>query len=226
MERLRDTKAVLADWDDTKVSTFHSVAELYTGFARSEQLQIPTVEDIIPHWGKPIKKIIGGVWLDMDPEHLKSRFWGYFDQTDFTITPFTGTRDTIFKLKEMGFVLGIVSSSARRVIDKTLERYLHLPPDTYAFIQSSEDTDVHKPDPRVFDPAFERLNELGISEEQTIYVGDGLNDMEAATSRGILFVAVTTGLTTAEEFMDRGVVKDLILVSFNELPSLLNSAKS
>ena len=60
----------------------------------------------------------------------------------------------------------------------------------------SDDVSAPKPDP---ESVFLVLNTLGISPEDTVYIGDSPTDAKTASNAGVDFVGVTTGTTTKEE---------------------------
>ncbi|HSW74419.1 MAG TPA: HAD hydrolase-like protein [Candidatus Saccharimonadales bacterium] len=98
-----------------------------------------------------------------------------------------------------------------------LDDTLGFPKDIIDYTQTEDDTSFHKPDPKVFEPAIAWLASRHISPHETLYVGDGLHDMQAAIGAGFNFVGVTKGLVTADEFAEAGVTSiqnlDALLLS-------------
>jgi phosphoglycolate phosphatase-like HAD superfamily hydrolase len=70
-------------------------------------------------------------------------------------------------------------------------------------LQTSSDTLVHKPDPKVFEPILHALARDGITTD-ILYVGDALMDYYAARDAGLSFIGVTTGSTDERQFRDAG----------------------
>ena len=59
-------------------------------------------------------------------------------------------------------------------------------------------------------------------KHKVVYVGDALVDWEAARDADLgLFLAVTTGFTSAEEFLEAGVPQNQILQSAASVPQAL-----
>lgn len=213
-------KAIISDWDDTKVSTFRTCIKLYADFANRYSLRIPSSIEIVSHWGKPIDTITQSLWPDTDYADLKSNFWNYAKTTKFIVKPFPGVNESIITLKEKGFMLGIVSSSSTKIILETITKFCTFSPDIYAFIQTSDDIPFHKPNPKVFDLPIKYMQKKGISVQETIYVGDSINDYFAARDSGIDFYGVTTGFTISEDFLSAGLARDHILPTFNKFAEL------
>lgn len=211
--------ALIFDWDDTKVATFRSCLDLYRSFSGAFGLKNPDEQKVRELWGAPLPILIPGLWPEVEQEELMMRFIEHADGIEFCVEPVEGMVETMLKLKEMGYVIGIVSSTPKRGFERTYAKHLsHFPKDNYAFIFTSEDTKVHKPDPKVFDEAFSELEKLGVDSSQVAYIGDGINDYRAARDRGIRFVAVTSGFATRENFIAEGLDERFILESVNELP--------
>lgn len=98
-------------------------------------------------------------------------------------------------LQQRGVRLGIVSTKFRHRIRTILQRDDLL--DLFDVIVGGEDVAVPKPDPCGLLEAMERL---GVSQGNTLYVGDSTTDAETARRAGTPFAAVLTGVTPAEAF--------------------------
>ncbi len=73
-------------------------------------------------------------------------------------------------------------------------------------IQTCEDTDIHKPDPKVFEPTLSKLAEKKVMVEETMYVGDSIQDYFAARGRGLHFVGIADRSTPKKVFHDEGAI--------------------
>jgi len=107
-------------------------------------------------------------------------------------------------LRAAGKKLGIVTASTLSSILYDFDT-LGLPRQIIDYLQTEDDTAVHKPDCRVFDPAIKWLSEQNISVSEVVCVGDSLEDLEAAVRAGFKFVAVATGIVSMNEFMQREI---------------------
>lgn len=121
----------------------------------------------------------------------------------FPVSLFDDALDSVMSLVNNGIAVGVLTSADRALVVDDLIKF-GFPVEQFVFVQTSEDTDVHKPDPDVFLPSIRMLKSHGISVSETLYVGDHINDFLAARDASIEFLAVTTGLTTASEFTDAG----------------------
>ena len=212
-ERLNKYSAILHDWDDTIVRTFKNIYELFVAFAIHLNIPAPTLEDLQKHWGKSPKNLVESLW---NIEGIFELYANYVP-LDFSHPAIEGVVETIFKLKEEGYILGIVTSSSKRGLARTLGRTILLPDETYTVIVTSDDCEYQKPDPRVFTEALNVLDQLGIGASHTLYVGDGINDFYSARDAGLDFIAFTKGRTTSEDFIRACLDNEYILSSFCDL---------
>lgn len=220
MEVLKDIKAVLIDWDDTHVSSYKAVVELFNQFAEAHGLPKPGLDKISANWGQHIPKLIPSLWPDADPKEINEKY-ASFIPIDWDTPPFPGVEETVSDLVENGLKVGIVSSNSSIRIRQIIARHMSGIENSYCLIHGEEECSVHKPDPHVFDPAFMVLKKIGINESETLYVGDGISDYIAAKRRGMPFVAVTTGSSKPDEFLTQGLNRSLIIDNFTKLSGLL-----
>ncbi|MFW5800272.1 MAG: HAD family hydrolase [Spirochaetota bacterium] len=103
--------------------------------------------------------------------------------------------DTIIKLYNAGYTLGIVSTRNRYRIEQILERLGFL--DYFKTIVGGEDVFKHKPDPESLNKA---INNLNISKDECLYVGDNVIDAMTGENAGVTFIGVLSGKTRKEEF--------------------------
>jgi phosphoglycolate phosphatase len=106
------------------------------------------------------------------------------------------------KLKARNCHVGIISTKYRYRIMATLEKYEIV--DLVDEIIGGEDVSVAKPDPQ---GVLEAIRRFGVTPADVLYVGDSIVDAQTAENAGVDFAAVTTGMTTAEDFIPYATVK-------------------
>ncbi len=120
---------------------------------------------------------------------------------------FSDTVSVLCRLKEEGVRVGIVSAKDKETIEKIAREKGFL---SYIDIVIGEnETEEKKPAPDQLNLA---LSILKSDKESALYVGDSLVDAAAARNAGVDFLAVTTGVTSKEEFMHSshvGVIETL-----------------
>ena len=100
------------------------------------------------------------------------------------------------RLKQKGAQTGIISTKQRLVINESIEKYSAT--NLFDVIIGIEDVRTTKPDPEGIRIA---MNRLGVKPDNVLYFGDSLIDAQTAMFAGVDFVAVTTGVTTANDFI-------------------------
>ena len=195
-------KAVIFDYDDTLVQTMKSAWKgIKESGKRYYNLEI-TEEQIKKYWGRAYKEMLTGVFNNIDTfENLNTHYEDA--RKSFPMETYPGALRTINDLLEK-FKIGIVTASGRKLVIDDLTK-LEFPVDKFFYIQTSEDTEFHKPDPRVFDPTLNKLKSIGVDKNELAYVGDSVNDYFACRDAGIKFYGIAHGGTsTKEEFQKEG----------------------
>lgn len=195
-------KAVIFDFDDTLVESRAMKWAQHKHVAK-KFYDIDLTDDILyKHWGKALHILIAELYQNRDTsENLFSALRSTED--DFLKKIYDGSIDTVEKLYNQGLKIGILSSTNNEFLLRSLNR-LNFPVGSFILIQGSDDSTVHKPDPLVFLPALEKLKNYEIEKRDIVYIGDSLDDLEAATGAGVDFIAVTTGLYTHDDFQKKG----------------------
>jgi HAD superfamily hydrolase (TIGR01509 family) len=105
-----------------------------------------------------------------------------------TIRAFPGARDLLERLQQDGLRLAVASSAEREELARVLEQagLEHL----LRTRTSSSDADRSKPDPDIVEAA---LDELGLTAERAVMVGDTPYDLKAAARAGVALVAFRCG---------------------------------
>jgi phosphoglycolate phosphatase len=132
---------------------------------------------------------------------------------DLTVL-FKETPQVIDILKKNGLMLGIVSTKFRMRIEAILHRDNLL--DAFNVIIGGEDVSEHKPNPKSLLLAIEKLK---IPSSKLVYVGDTITDAETAKRAGISFIAVLSGSTPINAFLNYkpyGIINNI-----SELQSLI-----
>jgi phosphoglycolate phosphatase-like HAD superfamily hydrolase len=203
-------KAVIFNLDDTLIETHPQIWKLHKHVAKNFYNVELTDEKLRQHWGKPLDRLMEELYEFSDTvENMLAALMSVSHK--FPVSVKDGSVDVINKLHDRGLKIGIVSATSRTFMNKHLTNF-NFPIDKFTFIQTAEDTKIHKPNPDVFLPTFKRLLEDGVGKGEIVYVGDSMDDFKAATAAGIDFIAITTGIYTEEDFKKNGaknIVSDI-----------------
>lgn len=194
-------KAVLFDHDDTLVGTLEAKSAQHKYVAKTLYDKDLSDEEIREHWGKPLTTLMEVLYGVEDLTEAMALVQEIHPQYPKQV--FDDTVATLKKLKGLGIKVGVVTATTRFSFEHDMEQI----PELSKYIdysQTQEDTDFHKPDPRVFEPALKWLRTYNIKPSEALYVGDGLQDMKAALAAGLEFIGVGTGIITPEQFEQNG----------------------
>ena len=112
---------------------------------------------------------------------------------------FDGLEEILFKLKEKGYIIVILTNKSEGELPIFKEKILNaLPFDEIIAVGGTEDA---KPKP---DGIFKLLKKYNVEKENAFMVGDGLPDIITAINAGVVPVAVTWGNRTKEELAEVG----------------------
>lgn len=210
-----DIKAVFFDHDDTLVGTIEAKFAQHKHVAKTCYNKELTNDELILHWGKPLTDLLKILYGTQDTNKAFTHVLAVHQ--DFPKLLLADTIPTLQTLHERGLKLGLVTAASRFSLDHDLES-LAIPRGLFSYIQTEEDSDYHKPDPRVFTHALVWLKEQQISPEEVTYVGDGLHDAKAALGAGFNFIGVETGLVTLQQFRGAGHVSIAGLSQLLKMP--------
>ncbi len=116
------------------------------------------------------------------------------------------TIETLQALGGAGLHLALVTSLREDRLEKDFEA-TGIDPNIFEYIQTEKDTTVHKPNGAVFDPTKQWLSSIGIQNaKDVLYMGDALEDMQAASAAGFNFVGIERGFVTWGQFEDAGAL--------------------
>ena len=110
-----------------------------------------------------------------------------------------GALDVVTRVRRMGIKTAILTNNGRLAVDKIVDQ---LPLREYFdIIQTRHESPRPKPFP---DGILKIIDDLGVSKDEAVYVGDALIDAVAAERAGIEFWGVATGETPVESLKKAG----------------------
>ncbi len=177
-------KAIFFDFDDTLVDTKSSKAPAIIEYCSSVHGIDVSEHQIAGLWGIPFLRMMRQLTgsTDINIERYLAISEGY------SLVPFPESYVALSTLSER-VPIGIVTSLARQVLLHSLTA-LRWPRAWFSVLVTEDDVDVHKPDPRVFDPALRALDIEVAARHQVMYVGDSESDGKAAIAAGLTFVGI------------------------------------
>jgi pyrophosphatase PpaX len=192
-----DVTAVLFDLDGTLVDTIELILAAHDhAFACHLKGPWPTRHAVIRNLGRPLRDALLeyaaadglGEPALAAPEMVATYRAFQNEHHDRLVTAYDGLRDTVLALRQRGFILGVVTSRARKSARREIEQFGLA--DLLSVQVFLEDTARHKPDP---EPLLEAARRGGFDPRQAIYVGDSIHDIAAGRSAGMKTAAALWG---------------------------------
>ena len=205
---LFDLDGTLCDTDEMLIQSFFALYKKY------RPAKIRTREELIYFSGPPIKKTL----VDEFPDYSFEEIYKAFQETSRElylpyVKAFDNEIETLKKLKEAGYLLGVVTNKGAPLTKYSLE-VAHID-GLFDVVISADDVNAPKPSPMGINKALERL---GIEDKgKVLYIGDNDIDYETATNAGTDAMLVTWGPREIKRVKDAKYA----VSSYDELGGLL-----
>lgn len=206
-------KLVIFDLDGTLVNSITDITNSLNYAIEPYGLAPKTSEEVSALVGEGITKVIERVLGDERLQHrddVVKRFLEFYSEhiVDNTF-PYPGVRETLERLN--GFKKAVISNKREALSIKVLEALDLLR--FFDLVIGSDSTTEKKPSPV---PVLHVISSMGLTQEDSIMVGDSDLDIAAGKSAGVKTVGVTYGyrkrefLKSADYIIDE--IKDLPLI--------------
>ncbi len=186
--------AIIFDVDGTILDTEQAILKSLQKVLKDEVKKEYALQDLRFALGIPGKETLKKLnVLNIDVVHPK---WSKA-VLDFSheVSLFAELEDVIKDLALRQFKLGIVTSKTKKELKEEFEPF-----GLSGYFEQTIcacDTDKHKPNP---DPLLACLKQLDVSNDQALYIGDSIYDLQCAQSAGVKFALALWGSKTREGF--------------------------
>lgn len=174
-------KLVLFDLDGTLADTDLLIVEGFLHFFRKYKNEKVSLDLLASFSGPSLKDSMNKCFPAYNSEELIQEFKDYtWPMYDTFISLYEGMNIVLKALKEKDIKVGIITSKMRIATEKTM---IQLAIDEYIdYVISLEDVSVPKPNP---EGVYKALEYFQISKCDTLFVGDAISDLLAATNASI-----------------------------------------
>lgn len=124
---------------------------------------------------------------ETDYPRMVERYRHHYLSRDHELTLFPGTLEMIAGLSQRGRMLGVATGKSRLGLDRAL-RHSNLA--EFFHCTRCADECFSKPHPAMLE---EIMDDLGVSREHTLMVGDTTHDLQMASNAGVASLAVAFG---------------------------------
>jgi phosphoglycolate phosphatase len=190
---------IVFDWDGTVMDSTAVIVGSIQAACRDLGLDIPEDETARHVIGLGLDQALRYAVPDL-PDALRpdlvARYRHHFLVQDVSIPLFAGAKETIAELHAAGYWLGVATGKSnaglsRAMASSSMTSYFHA--------TRTADQTFSKPDPAML---FELMDELGVSAERTLMVGDTTHDLQMAQSAKVDAVAVGHGAHPSEQLQE------------------------
>lgn len=194
-------KAVIFDLDGTLTDTLKSIwksANLALADVGMPPFEIDRYRYFVGDGAAELVKralIAGGdtelVYFDEMAESYRRHFEKY---VNYEVRPYEGIMDLIRALKERGILLAVNSNKPHDRTISVVEK--NFGKGTFDILVGQSDERARKPAP---DGVFYIMEQLGLSKDEVIYLGDTCVDMKTGKSAGVYTVGALWGFRDRQE---------------------------
>ena len=211
--------AFIFDLDGTLLDTLPDLVDLTNAVLASYGFPPRTTDEIHSFVGNGVEALIRlSVPANTDESlipQILTEWKQRFLQSDNHLThPYPHMPLLLKELRALGCKLGVVSNKFQEGVEIVIEQRL---PGYFDVLHGEAEGYPRKPDPTSL---LKTIDELGVSPDRVIYIGDSPNDVRTAHNAGVFGVGVIWGYHPAEDFGVAGLSPDLLVSDPLELLSL------
>ena len=193
------------DLDGTLLDTLADLAASVNYALRTHQMAVHSLADIRRFVGNGVRKLMERAVPDGTDNPLFDEAFATFRQHYMahsldTTKPYEGIPETLEALKAKGCHLAVVSN---KMMAATQNLCRHFFSDTIevAIGENEAEGIRKKPAP---DIVFEALRQLGVGQDDAVYVGDSHVDIETARNSGLPCISVLWGFRDRDFLLQHG----------------------
>ncbi|MDP2804600.1 MAG: HAD-IA family hydrolase [Gallionellaceae bacterium] len=181
---------IVFDWDGTVMDSTACIASSIQSACRDLDLPVPSDEAAHYVIGMGLVEALRHAVPEVDESNydaLAQRYRYHFLAQDGKMTLFAEARETIIELHGKGYCLAVATGKNRNGLNRVLAATEMT---SYFHSTRTADQTFSKPHPAML---LEIMDELGLTAERVLMVGDTTHDLQMALNAGVDAVAITHG---------------------------------
>ena len=191
-------KAVIFDFDGTLADTNELICDSWRHTVGKLTGGEITDDEIRSTFGEVLSHSLNRIMPDIDVEAAVAEYRKY--QHDIyleRITLFEDSEAVLRALRKTGYKVALATSRLRSSTERGLNHFGII--DLFDVVLTADDTPIFKPDPT---PILMTMDKLGVTAEQSIFVGDTTHDVEAGLAAGVFTILVDWSFALPEDKRD------------------------
>lgn len=196
-------KAIVFDMDGTLLDTLQDLTNAVNVVLEKYHLPLKTVEQVCKVVGNGARNLVKGVVSDGEKhpkfEAIFEEYKAYYaEHCEEETRPYEGIRELLEELKIQEYKMAVVSNKPDQAVKILAEKYF---PGCFQVAVGDREGYNRKPAP---DLVYKALEELQVSKDDAIYVGDSDVDLMTAMNAELPCVSVTWGFRDREFLLEHG----------------------
>ena len=204
---MKKYQLAIFDWDGTIMNSEGRIVDAIKMAARECGLQVLPDEVNKQIIGLSLEKAILGLYPDLDEAQVVRMSEAYtkslLEDSDVHMVPFDGAEALLLNLKQQGLKLAIATGKSRKGLNQVLEECGF---GVYFDMTRTPVESASKPDPLMLQQI---LDELQVSVEDAVMIGDTTFDMEMAQNIGMDRIALSHGVHQMHQLAEYNPVVQL-----------------
>lgn len=199
-------KACIFDLDGTLTDTLESLTYSVNATLRELGLAQITDEQCKAFVGSGARKLIerslkvaGDSKLKYMEEAMEVYGRIFKENCTYHVAPYEGIEEMLDKLKQAGVKLAVLSNKPHLQTRDVVAAFFKS--GTFTCVQGQQEGIPRKPDPTA---VFQLADELGVTREECLYIGDSDVDMKTGVAAGVTTIGVTWGFRSREVLEENG----------------------
>lgn len=194
---------IVFDMDGTILDTLEDLKNSMNHTLRLYNMPERTLDEIRSFVGNGIRKLIERAVPEGTSEHriyeIQGDFMKHYGEhcADFT-RPYDGVNELVAQLRNRGYKTAVVSNKADGAVQELCVQYF---PNLFDLAIGERPELAKKPAPDMVNLALEQLQ---ISKEKAVYIGDSDVDVATAKNSHLDMIAVDWGFRTREFLREQG----------------------
>lgn len=184
-------KAIIFDWDGTLVDSTARIVDAMQMAIVENAMPVLTDHAIQQIIGLGLPEALKVLWPDITAaqslQMQKSYVANFSHHSKISVDFFNQAHEIFEQLKQLGYVLAVATGKTRRGLDEMLDGMDVR--DVFDITRCADET-ASKPDPKMLQ---EILNELNITHQQALMVGDTSFDLDMAKNINMDSIGMTHG---------------------------------
>ena len=228
--KAQPVRALLFDLDGTLLDTAQDMTLALQRALADHQMPAPTVAQVRTMIGRGAPTLVArtaaALKLPLDEQAqaqvLEAFFFHYGDiqeRNETAAQPYAGVMEGLQRLHALGLPMAIVTNKQQRFAQTLL--HMRGMAGWFRLVVGGDTCEKRKPDPM---PLLFAASQLGHGPEDTVMVGDSVNDVTAARAAGMRAACLPYGYNEGQD--PRSLPAEFHINRITELPALLGLGRS